>query len=92
MYSITCWIATPFTRQSPSVPHIASQLVALLRNFAPARDYPLALCKGGASPNKTVTYNKKTYTLQHKTESHATFLVDPPPIDGRKSPYITFKR
>ena len=42
--------------------------------------------------HKTVTYNKKTYTLQRKTESHATFLVDPPPIDGRKSPYITFKR
>ena len=40
--------------------------------------------------HKTVEYNKKTYTMKRKSEKFATFLVDPPPYDGRKSPYVTF--
>lgn len=40
--------------------------------------------------HKSVEYSSHTYTLKRKTEKFATYLVDPPPIDGRKSPYVTF--
>lgn len=40
--------------------------------------------------HKTAEYSSRTYTLKRKSDNFATFLIDPPPLDGRKSPYVTF--
>lgn len=40
--------------------------------------------------HKQVEYSSKTYTMKRKSDKFATFLVEPAPFDGRKSPYITF--